>query len=1204
MGNASKPSTCFPMMIPRILLSSACGLAIVVMPLSVNAGTISDNFSTSRNYLTNGVAGTIWDGVYFGANEFTNVGIAGVPGRTLKCDANLTSPGQLTVQTVETAWEFTDDDGFFLYKVVSGDFQAVVRIVTPYDNVNYNTAGLMARAFNPGGEAFNGSENFVSWTRFDEFGFANYGRTTLNNETGQINPGDAQGADLYWLMLERVGDTFNCYQKAAEADPWIAVPTCVFDRSDLNGQPMQVGIIQATFSPNTPVVQFEKFSLTGTNIGGASPAGPTGLTIADAGSGSFNLSWTPGTGSDGSVVVMRPTAPVTRQPSAGATYSGNPAFGSGDALGATNFVVYSGTGNSVKVTGLTASVVYNVAVYSYAGSGATTRYTSTPALGSKSASGALLSITLNFYTNSVAVDDTLPAVVMAEFEGGGSLDVTASSAFLSSAPNNAAVDSAGVVSGNSSGSAVITASYQGFSSAQTVSVVKLPVTDDFSVARDYLVAGLVGTPWQGLLLGVADMPADGFVAGGPGKTLVMDAGITTPGRLTIQTTATDWEDANDDGLLLYQMIPGDFKIQVQVTSFDPANYNFAGLMARAPFSFAGAENYVNLATFNQFGIGNYVRSVASGTTANGPFTAVPAKAFIMLERKGTSFNFYEKPHALDPWTLITTVDRPELSGVALQVGIGQACFSDNAPVTQFANLVLETGTPTPPGKPDPATNLVLSRGGVGAINAQWTPGPGSAGSLVIARALGGITRQPLDGVSYTANEDLGGSNIVIYAGSGNSVSIQNLSPVLYSFAVYAYVRVGGTNVYSFAAAAGSLEALGMPSIVSNPTPKVLYAGRTATFTATAAGTSPLHYLWRKGSSDLANGGNISGASSPTLTIANLAAADAGNYSLVVSNDAGAVTSSSASLTVLIPGGSTYESAVMSYGPAAYWRFGEAGGAPITYEYWNGFDGVCQPTATLGAPGPRPADGALVFGSDNTGVYFDGTATAAPITTPALNLNTDRVTMMCWINPATTPNSDRAGFFTCTGPNTSGAGFRYASGGENLGLLWNNSAINSAMKIPAGQWSFVAISVSPTEAVLYMGDPKTGLQKEVKAGTYASQGFDGTGLIGSDRNVAGRYYNGSLDEMVFFAATLSEADIQNIFSGVVKPQQVTLGAQAQNGQMLIYWPEAATGYALQTSLAIGPGASWVPMSVTPVVTNGMNQVTVPTTGNAAFYRLIK
>ncbi len=73
-------------------------------------------------------------------------------------------------------------------------------------------------------------------------------------------------------------------------------------------------------------------------------------------------------------------------------------------------------------------------------------------------------------------------------------------------------------------------------------------------------------------------------------------------------------------------------------------------------------------------------------------------------------------------------------------------------------------------------------------------------------------------------------------------------------------------------------------------------GLTATFSVTASGTG-LSYQWRKGGANLSDGGNISGVSTPTLTINNVATADEGNYDVVITGLCSNVTSATAVLAV-------------------------------------------------------------------------------------------------------------------------------------------------------------------------------------------------------------------------------------------------------------------------------------------------------------------
>ena len=89
-----------------------------------------------------------------------------------------------------------------------------------------------------------------------------------------------------------------------------------------------------------------------------------------------------------------------------------------------------------------------------------------------------------------------------------------------------------------------------------------------------------------------------------------------------------------------------------------------------------------------------------------------------------------------------------------------------------------------------------------------------------------------------------------------------------------------------------------PSITSNPGNQTVTSGGSASFSVTASGTAPLSFQWRRGTTNLVNGGNISGATSATLTINPAGLGDAAtNYNCVVTNLCGNATTTNATLTV-------------------------------------------------------------------------------------------------------------------------------------------------------------------------------------------------------------------------------------------------------------------------------------------------------------------
>ena len=132
-------------------------------------------------------------------------------------------------------------------------------------------------------------------------------------------------------------------------------------------------------------------------------------------------------------------------------------------------------------------------------------------------------------------------------------------------------------------------------------------------------------------------------------------------------------------------------------------------------------------------------------------------------------------------------------------------------------------------------------------------------------------------------------------------------------------------------------------ITSQPTNVVVIEPNAANFSVTATGTAPLAYQWRRG------GVPISGATSSSYTLSPTAVAsdNGAQFSVVVTNASGAVTSAVATLTVNAPG-------IIPAGGLALWLRGDAGtvlnGAAVTQ--WADQSGNNR-HATQGTSGNQP-----------------------------------------------------------------------------------------------------------------------------------------------------------------------------------------------------------------------------------------------------------
>jgi uncharacterized repeat protein (TIGR03803 family) len=91
-----------------------------------------------------------------------------------------------------------------------------------------------------------------------------------------------------------------------------------------------------------------------------------------------------------------------------------------------------------------------------------------------------------------------------------------------------------------------------------------------------------------------------------------------------------------------------------------------------------------------------------------------------------------------------------------------------------------------------------------------------------------------------------------------------------------------------------------PQIFTHPASQTGVAGSRASFNVTVFGARPLAYYWQRSGTNLTDSSSLSGVHSRILSFNNLTAADAGTYSVIVSNSLGSLASSNAILTILAP----------------------------------------------------------------------------------------------------------------------------------------------------------------------------------------------------------------------------------------------------------------------------------------------------------------
>ncbi len=325
-----------------------------------------------------------------------------------------------------------------------------------------------------------------------------------------------------------------------------------------------------------------------------------------------------------------------------------------------------------------------------------------------------------------------------------------------------------------------------------------------------------------------------------------------------------------------------------------------------------------------------------------------------------------------------------------------------------------------------------------------------------------------------------------------------------------------------------------PRIVTPPASGLAFAGESLSLTVLTDGTQPMSYQWER------NGSALSGQTASSLTLSGITLADAGDYTVLVSNSQGSVRSAAATVKVLerVPGV---------------------------------FDtGVDDQHAVL-ADHSADAHYRLTVKPDNAAVTepIVQDSTVFPIVGGTWVFNSD---LSKWIGPR---------FETST-----------AAGGDyTYELAFDLTGFDPDTAILMGHWA-----TDNTGLDLKLNGTSTGLQNTVQfAGltpfiltTGFQRGINTLEFVINNSDVG---YTGLRVENLRVGA----------LPGGAEPPALSIQVDGANVRMA--WPAVETGFGLKSAETL-PGSTWAEVNAPVVVEGDWNVVTVPIEGTTRFFRLEK
>jgi hypothetical protein len=375
-------------------------------------------------------------------------------------------------------------------------------------------------------------------------------------------------------------------------------------------------------------------------------------------------------------------------------------------------------------------------------------------------------------------------------------------------------------------------------------------------------------------------------------------------------------------------------------------------------------------------------------------------------------------------------------------------------------------------------------------------------------------------------------NGVAIAGATNtSLVLSNLT----SAATGAYTVQVSNASGSVLSPTAELSVLGPPSVTTGPQSETVGVGTAVIFSVVATGAPPLFYQWS------VDGQAVPGATNATLTLTNVTRAQAGNYTVLITNIVGSATSAAPAVLSIATGSCPGTPP----GMVAWWR-----GEGNTGDYAGTNDAVFE-----GVAGYGPGEVGQAF-------VFDGATSYLQVpNNPLWVLGTNDFTIEFWANFSAVVASDIAGDgSTVFIGQDEGSGAKnkwfFGFGGGLLYFYVRGSALAPTALAQANfapltnQWYHLGLTKGSNVYRTYVN----GTQLSDETNNQAIPVANAPLIIGQAQDF---FMGGLLDEMSLYNRALTASEVQAIYSagahgkcGLESTSPITLQARLSTGHKVI------------------------------------------------------